>query len=192
MAGFTSDSGSEYDLDLTTSDEELLWAIVDRLSAGSALPPAIPATPATPARRPIASTPFSPDLDPDATLAVEEAIAAIADDDLSFDISELHDDDDDGDDDGDDDDDDFSDDDFDDDDFNHGQTAARRHDDASRNSTPERQNRRLAPSVSGDDDHLASFVSKTNPRSMPRLLPGPDVHYPDCKLSPTSYSLQVV
>ncbi|KAK4044099.1 exonuclease V [Parachaetomium inaequale] len=166
MAGFASDTDSEYGYDLTASDEERLWAIADRLSA--ALSPQsrpAPATPAprtkasTPARNTIASNPHSPELDPDTSLAIEETIAAITDDDLSFDSSELQDDDDA-----------YG--------HGHGQGAAHVQHGASRNSTPESHHRRLAPSVAGDG-YLASFISKTKPRSMPTLLPGPDVSYPD-------------
>jgi exonuclease V len=180
MAGFWSDSGSDYSLDLTASDEERLWAIVDRLPAVSPLQsrpaPATPATPArptnisTPATNPIASSPFSPDLDPDATLAIQEAIAAISDDDLSFDISELQED----------------------DASPHGQGAAQLHDGPSRSSTPESQNRRPSPSVTGDNGHLASLLTGTNPRSMRALLPGPDVDYPDCKLFSACHLPQIV
>lgn len=177
MAGFSSDSGSEYSLDLTASDEEQLWAAVDRLapvSPRSHPGPVAPATPVswtnsstrTPARNPIASSPLSPNLDPDATLAIEEIIAAITDDDLSFDISELQEEEEDQDED----DEDGAD--------NHGQGAAHIHDGSS-GSTDDRRKRRLAPSVSGRDGNLASFVSKTKPRSMATLLPGPDVSYPD-------------
>lgn len=185
MAGFASDSGSEYSYGWTASDEEFLFAAADRLSAVSPLSrsasttaarPAIPATPATPAPRrnttrgAILSSPFSPELDPDATLAIEETLAAISDDDLSFDLSELQDD----------------------DSPRPAQGAARGHYRVSRSSTPERQSRRLAPSVPSDDRRLASFVSKTKPRSMPTLLPGPDVRYPDCKLPPAPRLPQVV
>lgn len=162
MAGFWSDSGSEYSLDLTTSDEELLWAAVDRISLVSPQSRPAPPTPATPARRTnvyaIASSPFSPNLDPDATLAIEETIAAITDDDLSFDISEL----------------------IEDDASPNGQGPAHIHGGVSRSSTPERQNRRLSPSAAGDNGHLASFLTKAKRRSMRALLPGPDVDYPDC------------
>ncbi|KAK4153006.1 exonuclease V [Chaetomidium leptoderma] len=177
MAGFASDSDSDYGYDLTVSDEEQLWAVVDRLSRVSPQSRPAPAIPATPARRTntsalatnaIACSPFSPDLDPDATLTVEETLAAITDDDLSFDLSELQDDDDDddayGDGHG----------------YGHGQAAAQMHDDLPRSRSPERQNsRRLAPEVARGDRSLASFVTKTKPRSMPTLLPGPDISYPD-------------
>ncbi len=183
MAGFVSDSGSEYDFDLTVSDEELLCAAADRLaevSPGQSQArvnrrpaPAIPATP-TPRRttttHPFPSSPFSPDLDPDAALAVEEAIAAISDDDLSFDLSELQ------------------------DDFtesprlDHGQHGQG----ISRGSTSERRNRRLAPSVASSSTGLASFVSKTKARSVPALLPDSDVRYPDCAPSPALRLPQVV
>lgn len=171
MAGFASDSGSEYSYGWTASDEEFLFAAADHLSAVSphsrsaANTLATPATPATPAPRrnttrgTILSSPFSPELDPDATLAIEETLAAISDDDLSFDLSELQED----------------------DSPRPAQGPAPNHYRASRSSTPEGQNRRLAPSVPSDDRCLASFVSKTKPRSMPTLLPGPDVRYPDCK-----------
>jgi exonuclease V len=178
MAGFASDSGSEYAYDLTTSDEEVLWAIVDRLSTVSPRQsrpiqanrqtPAPPTNFATPARNAaiISSSPSSPDFDPDASLAIEETIAAITDDDLSFDISELNEH----------------------DAYGHSQGAALGHDAVSRSSSastssaPGWQNRKLAPSVARADRDLASFVSKTKPRSLPTLLPGPDVRYPDCKL----------
>ncbi len=189
MAGFVSDSGSEFNFDLTASDEELLWAAADRLSSPAPQSqlqpksrqapdaPATPATPATPAPRrnttqhAFPSSPFSP-RDPDAILVVEEALAAISDDDLSFDVSELleeehqsptrhgqhsqH--------------------------GQHRQVAAHGQYSIARSRSPEGQSRRLAPSVARTDGDLASFVSKSKPRSMPTLLPGPDVQYPDCTL----------
>jgi exonuclease V len=167
MAAFASDSDSEYVYNLTASDEERLWAIADRLSAVSpqSRPAPAPRTNVvTPATNNIAPNPYSPDLDPDTSLVVEETIAAIADDDLNFDSSELLDDD---------------------DAYGHGQGAAHVQHVASRSNTPESHHTRLAPSVSGDG-YLASFISKTKPRSMPTLLPGPDVSYPDCKLSPAA------
>lgn len=182
MAGFWSDSGSEYSLDLTTSDEEQLWAIVDRLSPVSPQSrpaPAIPATSATPARRtntsalarnPIPSSPFSPELDADATLAIEETIAAIADDDLSFDISELQED----------------------DASPNGQAAAHLHDGAPRSSTPEEQNRRPPPPATRENGYLAPFLARTEPRTMRALLPGPDVDYPDCEWFPACHLSQIV
>jgi len=177
MAGFASDSGSDYGYNWTASDEEVLFAVADRLSTlsppsrSATTTPATPAAPATPAPRRnaardvILSSPFSPELDPDATLAIEETLAAISDDDLSFDLSELQED----------------------DSPRPAQGATHGHYRVSRSSTPERQNTRLAPSVAGHDRHLASFVSKTKPRSMPTLLADPDirypdVRYPDCKL----------
>ncbi|KAH6856141.1 exonuclease V a 5' deoxyribonuclease-domain-containing protein [Chaetomium sp. MPI-CAGE-AT-0009] len=171
MAGFASDSGSEYGYDLTTSDEEQIWAVTDELAPASPQnrpAPAVPETPAprinasTPPRKTVASSPFdddvNPDFDPDASL-VEEVVAAIADDDLSFDGTELQEDDNDA--------------------YGQGQGAADGQHSASRNGTPESYASRLAPSVAGDDGGLASFVSTTKPRPMPTLLPGPDVSYPD-------------
>ncbi|KAK4126526.1 hypothetical protein N657DRAFT_632578 [Parathielavia appendiculata] len=169
MAGFTSDSGSEYSYGLTASDEETLWAIVDRLSAvsphhsqpvpASRRTPATPTSSSNPARNTntIASSPFTPVFDPDATLAIEETIAAITNEDLSFDVSELNED----------------------DDYGHGQGSALVHDGVSRSSMPDWKSRRFAPSVAGTDRDHTSFVPKTKPRSMPALLPGPDVRYPD-------------
>ena len=188
MAGFASDSGSEYDFDLTVSDEELLCAAADRLAEVSPQPqarvnprpaPAIPATPAprrTTTRHPLPSSPFSPNLDPDATFAVEEAIAAITDDDLSFDLSELQDDD------------------FDESPRHgqHGQHGLHRQGIISRGSAPEGRNRRLAPSVASAGAGLASFVSKTKPRAVLALLPDPDVSYPDCAPTPALRLPQVV
>ena len=183
MAGFASDSGSEYDFDLTVSDEELLCVVADRLaevSPGQSQArvnprpaPAIPATPTprrTTKRHPVPSSPFSPELDPDAALAVEEAIAAISDDDLSFDLSELQ------------------------DDFEesprhgHGQHGQG----SSRGGTSEGRNRKLAPSVASAGAGLASFVSKTTARSVPALLPDQDISYPDCAPSPALRLPQVV
>ncbi|KAL2129325.1 hypothetical protein VTI74DRAFT_7934 [Chaetomium olivicolor] len=177
MAGFASDSDSSYGYDFTASDEELLLAIADRLSPvlpQSRPTPATltrPATPATPVRRNTTlksdsvnsarnaaqSTPFASQFDPDATLAIEETIAAIDDDDLTFDVSEL-------------------------DPHGtpiHGQGPAYAHEVIYNNQQPKNRNRRLSPSVSDDGDDLSSFVSKTKPRSLPTLLPGPDVRYPD-------------
>ncbi|KAK4099699.1 hypothetical protein N658DRAFT_568001 [Parathielavia hyrcaniae] len=177
MAGFASDSvsgsgsgsgsDSEYSYNFTASDEETLWAIVDRLSASSPRNPRNPnpvsagrRTPATPTRNTttIASSPFSP-FDPDASLAIDETIAAITDEDLSFDISELNEYDDDG----------------------RAQDPARVHHDVSRSSTPEWESTRLAPPfAAGTGRGHASFVSKPKPRPpLPALLPGPDVRYPD-------------
>jgi exonuclease V len=181
MAGSASDSGSEYAYDLTASDEEVLWAIVDRLSTVSprqsrpvpASPPTLapPTNFSTPARNTtiLSSSPFSPNFDPDASLAIEETIAAITDDDLSFDISELNEDD---------------------DAYGHSQGAVPVRDEGSHSGTPRWQRGRLAPSVAETDRDLASFVSKTKPRSMPTLLPGPDVRYPDCELFAAHHSPQ--
>lgn len=154
MAGFTGESDSEYEYDLTVSDEELLCATVDRLSSP------VPPQSRGPSQNALPSSPFSSSLDPDATLAIDETLAAITDDDLTFDISELDAD----------------------PSPSHGRDAEYVHGPRSR---------KLAPSVSGSDDELASFVSKTKPRSMPTLLPGPDVRYPDCRLFPASSSLQI-
>ncbi|KAL2190101.1 hypothetical protein L209DRAFT_679542 [Thermothelomyces heterothallicus CBS 203.75] len=167
MAGFVSDSGSEYGYDLTASDEERLFAIADRLSGLSPQLRPAPAGPApqvnhastTPARNAIASGQSAPELDPDTSFAIEETIAAITDDDLSFDISELQDDVDAGRGQG----------------SVHVQGRRRR----SRDSTPESSHWKLAPSVSDGHGHLASFISGTKPRSMPTLLPDPEVRYPD-------------
>jgi exonuclease V len=167
MAGLAFDSGSEDGYDPTGSDEDLLLAIVDRFSPVPPQPQPTPATPTRPAprskalipaRNAVSSSPFSPNLDPDAIFAVDETIAAISDDDLSFDISELH-------------------------DATpvHGQRPEHEQvHNVSRGSTVQRHSRRLAPSVTGSDNGLSSFVSKTKPRHMPTLLPGPDVRYPDC------------
>ncbi|KAL2176888.1 exonuclease V [Thermothelomyces heterothallicus CBS 202.75] len=167
MAGFVSDSGSEYGYDLTASDEERLFAIADRLSGLSPQLRPAPAGPApqvnhastTPARNAIASGQSAPELDPNTSFAIEETIAAITDDDLSFDISELQDDVDAGRGQG----------------SVHVQGRRRR----SRDSTPESSHWKLAPSVSDGHGHLASFISGTKPRSMPTLLPDPEVRYPD-------------
>ncbi|KAK4240535.1 exonuclease V [Achaetomium macrosporum] len=170
MAGFASvvsgsDSETDYGYDLTASDEELLFAIADRLSAESPRSRPVPATPATPAprsnssalaRNAISPTSFSPGFDPDESQAIDDTIAAITDDDLTFDISELQDD-----------------------DVNSSGQGATDAFELARGSTAENQSRRLIPSVSKDDDNLGSFVSKTKPRTMPTLLPGPDVIYPD-------------
>ncbi len=201
MAGFDSDSDGGFEYLLTASDEEKVWAEVDRLSpvAPKSRPAATstvfstsraPTTPtprrstAPPARgNALLSSPFSPNLDPDAVLAVEETLAALTDDDLSFDISELQDDDDAS--------------------PPHGQgaspplprdilrTSSRSNSSRSTSSgssnngsIPARQpNTRLAPVIARNARHLASFVAKSKPRSTPTLLPGPDVRYPDCTLS---------
>jgi exonuclease V len=179
MADFTSDSESDYGYDLTTSDEEQIWTVIDEL-APAASPqncpaPIVPESPApgtnssAPARNTVASNLFdsdiNPDFDPDASL-VDEVVAAITDDDLSFDATELQEDNDDA--------------------YGQGQGTAYVQQSATRNSTPDSYDRRLAPSVAGDDDGLASFVATTKPRSMPTLLPGPDISYPDCELSPAA------
>lgn len=203
MAGYSSDSDGGYTCDLTASDEEKLWAEVDRLSpvapksrpaATTAAFSAAPTTP-TPRRRNISppalgnallSSPFSPNLDPDAALAVEETLAALTDDDLSFDISELQEEEDQ------------------DESPPHGQgappplhrdmlrTSSRSNSGGSSRSSSSNssnvniftgQNVRLAPVFARNARHLASFVAKSKPRSSPTLLPGPDVRYPDCTLS---------
>lgn len=165
MAGFASDSdcSSDYGYDLTASDEELLLAIVDQLSPvapprQSRPGPLTPArrsdtfAPSIPARRSVLVN-TSPDANADATLAIDETIAAISDEDLTFDISELD------------------------------EPPADHVGASSRPGSAERQSRRrLAPSVSADRSGLSSFVSKTKPRSIPTLLPGPDVRYPDCEI----------
>jgi exonuclease V len=169
MASFSSivsgsDSETDYGYDLTASDEELLFAIADRLSTES--PPSRP-TPATRAPRSNPSVlgrniipPLSSNAsDPDEGQAIDETIAAITDDDLTFDISELQDD-----------------------DVNSSDQGATDAFELARGSTTENQSRRLTPSVSREDDALGTFVSKTRPRTMPTLLPGPDVVYPDCKV----------
>lgn len=168
MARFVSGSGSDtdYSYDLTVSDEELLLAITDRLSPVSPQSKPAPPTPSTPVRRfnsnaptpstyAISSSPFMP-LDPVATQAVDNTIAALSDDDLSFDISELQDD---------------------------GSPSSGRGNLPShgrpRGGFTYNHIGKLAPAVTRHDGDLASFVSKTKPRSMPTLLPGPDVVYPD-------------
>ncbi|KAK3294373.1 exonuclease V [Chaetomium fimeti] len=172
MAGFASDSGSEYGYDLTMSDEEQVWAVIDEIAPVSPqnrpVAPAAPDIPAprtntsTFARNTIAPTPFDPDINSDieaeASL-VEEVVAAITEDDLSLDFTELQEDDNDA--------------------YGRGQGTVYRQHSASRNGTPESCHRRLAPSLVGDDGGLASFVSTTKPRPMPTLLPGPDVSCPD-------------
>lgn len=178
MADFTSDSESDYGYDLTTSDEEQIWTVIDELAPASPQnrpAPAVPESPtprtnsSAPARNTVASSPsdpdINPDFDPDASL-VEEVVAAITDDDLSFDVTELQEDNDDA--------------------YGQGQGAAYVQQSATCNSTPSSYDRRLAPSVAGDDVGLASFVATAKPRSMPTLLPGPDVSYPDCELSPAA------
>ena len=169
MADFTSDSGSDYGYDLTTSDEEQVWSVIDELAPASPQNRPAPANSSTHTRNQIASSPFdpnnNPDFDPDASL-VEEAVAAITDDDLSFDVTELQEDNDDA--------------------YGQGQGAAYVQRSATRNGTPDSYDRRLAPSVPGDDTGLASFVATTKPRPMPTLLPGPDVSYPDRELFPAA------
>ena len=182
MTDFTSDSGSDYGYDLTTSDEEQIWTVIDELAPASPQNPPAPAVPESPASRTNSSAParnttslnpfdldinpdFDPDFGPDASL-VEEVVAAITDDDLSFDATELQEDNDDA--------------------YGQGQGAAYVQQSATRNSTPDSYDRRLAPSVAGDDGGLASFVATTKPRSIPTLLPGPDVSYPDRELSPAA------
>ncbi|KAH6632269.1 exonuclease V a 5' deoxyribonuclease-domain-containing protein [Chaetomium tenue] len=162
MADFTSDSGSDYGYDLTTSDEEQVWAAIDELAPASPQNRPAAANSSTHTRNQIASSPFDPnsdpDFDPDASI-VEEVVAAITDDDLSFDVTELQEDNDDT--------------------YGQGQGTAYVQQSATRNGSPDSYDRRLAPSVAGDDTGLASFVATTKPRPMPTLLPGPDVSYPD-------------
>lgn len=176
MASFISDSDSDYGYDLTVSDEEFLLAIADRLAPVSPQAKSRPPAPVTPthARNTNANAnavlfsspvPFSPELDPDASLAIDETIAAISDDDLSSDFSEIE--------------------------QNaspsHGQR--RGHDDVARRGAVETTNiKRLTPTVPRYKEHVSSFVSKSKPRSVPTLLPGPDVSYPDCTLLPASPS----
>ncbi|KAL2256967.1 hypothetical protein VTK26DRAFT_835 [Humicola hyalothermophila] len=165
MAGFLSDSDSQYGYDLTVSDEELLLSIVDNIAPVSPQtdkpisPPAVAATP-TPARNGNAASfsspvPFDPDLDPDASIAIDETVAAISDDDLSSDFSDFERN----------------------DPHSHGQRPV--HDVARSSATKITDSRRLAPFVPRHQKHISSFVTKTKPRSLPSLLPGPDVSYPD-------------
>ncbi|KAK3898776.1 exonuclease V [Staphylotrichum tortipilum] len=177
MAGFDSDSDGGYAYDLTASDEEKVWAEVDPFSAAPTTPRRT-TSPLAPGSA-LLSSPFSPNLDPDAALAVEETIAALTDDDLSFDISELQDQD-------------AS--------PPHGQgappplhrdilrTSSRSNSSRSSSSSSSsnssgiparKQSTRLAPVFARDARHLASFVAKSKPKSTPSLLPGPDVRYPD-------------
>ncbi|KAL2267219.1 hypothetical protein VTJ83DRAFT_4496 [Remersonia thermophila] len=194
MANFGHDSDPEYSLGLTVSEEEGVWAIVDRLSANlrpTGVPPPqqhrqnLPAQGRQPARittRPIqnplsvpppdsqsgdsqspssASTPSpaSPSADPDVSRIIEETLAAIEDDDLNFDIAELGAD----------------------DSYAHGQSPFQHHHhvDVSRGGPPERHGRFSPPARHGDDSDAASLAASAKPRSLPVLLPGPDVRYPD-------------
>jgi exonuclease V len=161
-----SASDSDYGEDLTLSEADLLMeAFAERFAPVSPLSRPAPTAPAprpsgstpAPARNTQTPSPFSPILDPDASQAVEETVAALSNDDLAFDVSELQD-----------------------------ATPSGRQGDPHKQELPrgglaEKHNRRLAPSVSEHDDDLGSFVSKTKARSMPTLLPGPDVIYPDCR-----------
>ena len=179
MAAFApageSDSDSDYGYDLTASDEELLVAIVDRLSSVSPQSRPGPATAAPhsdaaaaisipaydgAASRFSASAPSnSPAREAHTSHAVQDAIAALAEHDLDFDSSELED--------------------------NaapsdrqpaaHGPGIAR-------GSTAAARSHKLTPAAPRRDGDLSSFVSQTRPRHVPTLLPGPDVSYPDCKL----------
>ncbi|SPQ25547.1 93d22a61-0b8f-44d1-9983-b19f5425a72c [Thermothielavioides terrestris] len=161
-----SASDSDYGEDLTLSEAELLMAaFAERFAPVSPLSRPAPTTPAprpsgstpAPARNTQTPSPISPILDPDASQAVEETIAALSDDDLTSDVSELQKD----------------------------AVPSGRQGDPHKHELPrggladEKQNRKLAPSVSGHDGDLGSFVSKTKARSIPTLLPGPDVIYPD-------------
>ncbi|KAJ4289428.1 hypothetical protein N0V88_006908 [Collariella sp. IMI 366227] len=201
MAGFASDSDDSYGYDFTASDEELLCAAADRLSSVSPLfrpnratlttlaTQTTQTTPATPAPRSrtqnantfspttsaIWNTPFASQFSPDATLAIEDTIAAIDDDDLTFDISELDQDD------------------------SHdtpsrAQSAAYALTRLAHASQPTSNNvsRKLAASVSDNHAGLFSFAANTKATPSAALLPGPDVSYPDCKSHVGSCLLQVV
>jgi exonuclease V len=163
MAGFDMDSDTDYGYDLTTSDEEELLAIVDRLSSSAPQPRSDPLTPSARAsqkfnaRNPAQSsvhltTSTNSVPDADASFAIEEAIAALSDDDLSVDTSDLD-----------------------------GRNPDHVDDITRSSATKGQDRRRLAPSVSPDRDELASFVHKTKPRSAPTLLSGPEIRYPDRK-----------
>lgn len=161
MAGFASDSdwGSDFSYDLTTSDEELLLAAADQLSPvvpQSRPGPSTLARPSTtfaPSTLAQSSIPVSPV--PDATLAIDETVAAVSDDDLTFDISELD-----------------------------GQGANHVGDSSHHDAAESQHSRTPTPPTTTDHGDLASFVSKTKPGSSPTLLSGPDVSYPDCKSFP--------
>ncbi|KAL2193622.1 exonuclease V [Corynascus similis CBS 632.67] len=164
MAGFDSESGSEYGYDLTASDEERLFAIADRLSELSprARPAPVALAPeanvSTPVRATFDSSQLSPEFDSEISFVIEETIAAITDDDLSFDISELQDD----------------------VGEEHGQCPAHVQNHRPRNSTPDSHHSKFEPQVSSiGDDSLASLSSRTKPRSVLALLPDPEVCYPD-------------
>jgi exonuclease V len=197
MARHDSDTGSEYSFGLGSSDEEDLWAQVDYLSATSnsrniVVPvprpaPSIPAhTPITPGRqteRPSATTftdsfgvfsDSSPSIsatqvDPDASLAVQETLAGISDNDLSFDVSELQQG-----------------------DTDVPQSPPPYNHTTSPGGPAARPSARLSPSTSRNDGDAAALGAKAHPRSLPVLSADSDVRYPDCKLSLKNHLSQVV
>ncbi|KAK4144600.1 exonuclease V [Dichotomopilus funicola] len=179
MAAFTSESEGEYAFNLTTSEEEELLAVVDHFSSVSPqLRPAHSKRALTPPAKKtaVAPSPFTSDFDeysdldddPNIAIAIEQTVAAITDDDLSFDLSELHDGADDGL--GVDDDNDF---------YSRGRVTAHLPNVASRDSGSASRGSRLAPSVTSDDDSFPTFVSRTGSQPSPAIPPTPDVRYPD-------------
>lgn len=177
-----SESEGEYAFDLTTSEEEELRAVVDHFSTVSpqfrpthskrALTPPAKNTAVAPSPSSSDFDGYSDlDADPDATIAIEQTVAAITDDDLSFDLSELHD----GADNnvGVDDDNDF---------YSRGRVTAHLPNIASRDSASASGASRLAHSVTSDDDGFPTFVSRTGSGPSRAIQPTAEVRYPDCEL----------
>ncbi|KAK3389627.1 exonuclease V [Podospora didyma] len=161
------DSDSDYGYNFTASDEELLSAIVDSVS-----PPPKPKVQSSrhqrrsyqQGRKPApAPTPTGAPVPPPAvSSAVNDALAYLSDDDLTFDIAELvpnvkpaH---------------------------SHGPRTTENVVEAPAVRDCAREGKRkLSPAVPTQNHELASFITKTNPRSTPTMVTttNADVRYPD-------------
>ncbi|KAK3352610.1 exonuclease V [Lasiosphaeria hispida] len=170
MASFVSDSDSDsYGYNLTASDEENLFALIDSISSPAPTPASAPTPAPTSASTSIraqaptaspyaangAGSATSLDSYLNAAIAVNEALENITEDDLSFDLSEIEPE----------------------TTFSHGsgsETGVA----IARDYAPPTK-RRYSPSVPSDNASVASFISQTKSRSAPRLLASQDIRYPD-------------
>ncbi|KAK0715280.1 exonuclease V [Lasiosphaeris hirsuta] len=183
MASFVSDSDSDsYGYDLTASDEEHLFTLIDSISSPDARTPAptlapthaptsgsAPTRALAPTHSPHAAngTERTASLDSylNAVIAVNETLESITEDDLSFDLSEIepeatettettgsH---------------------------SHGSGSGSGTGVAVARDYAPLAKRRYSPSVPSDSASVASFVSQTKSSSTLRLLPSQDVRYPD-------------
>jgi len=175
MASFNSGSDSDpYGYDLTISDEERLIAVVDtlsppprraraqasgaaRVSQGSPSKTRSSRTVSGSSSSSSSSSSGSSSLDSHfkAAIAVHETLEQIGEGDLDFDINELESE----------------------RAYSHGSGSGL--DVPPRRAQPPAIQRWLAPSVSSDNRSLASFVSRTKPRSTASVLSERSVRYPD-------------